>query len=171
MMMACCNLSAQSMKVVVSGEGEVLGRLVKTNTTTYSVCVQDDYDVPKAGNHVEVFSAEKGQGIASGALDAVIQPVADIAVVGEKALEFFDHPVVGAFQIHLGEDGLLVPALPIQQDGICGPKTWAALQAAVDKIGQAPAEDDRYTVTITGLTKEQAEEVCKAWKNATVKKE
>ena len=63
MMMACCNLSAQSMKVVVSGEGEVLGRLVKTNTTTYSVCVQDDYDVPKAGNHVEVFSAEKGQGI------------------------------------------------------------------------------------------------------------
>ena len=63
MMMACCNLSAQSMKVVVSGEGEVLGRLVKTNATTYSVCVQDDYDVPKAGNHVEVFSAEKGQGI------------------------------------------------------------------------------------------------------------
>lgn len=63
MMMACCNLSAQSMKVVVSGEGEVLGRWVKTNATTYSVCVQDDYDVPKAGNHVEVFSAEKGQGI------------------------------------------------------------------------------------------------------------
>ena len=63
LMMACCNLSAQSMKVVVSGEGEVLGRLVKTNATTYSVCVQDDYDVPKAGNHVEVFSAEKGQGI------------------------------------------------------------------------------------------------------------
>ena len=63
MMMACCNLSAQSMKVVVSGEGEVLGRLVKTNATTYSVCVQDDYDVPKAGTHVEVFSAEKGQGI------------------------------------------------------------------------------------------------------------
>ncbi len=63
MMMACCYLSAQSMKVVVSGEGEVLGRLVKTNATTYSVCVQDDYDVPKAGNHVEVFSAEKGQGI------------------------------------------------------------------------------------------------------------
>ena len=63
LMMACCYLSAQSMKVVVSGEGEVLGRLVKTNATTYSVCVQDDYDVPKAGNHVEVFSAEKGQGI------------------------------------------------------------------------------------------------------------
>ena len=59
----------------------------------------------------------------------------------------------------------------LAQDGICGPKTWAALQAAVDKIGQAPAEDDRYTVTITGLTKEQAEELKKAWTSATVKKE
>ena len=71
-MMACSYLSAQSMKVVVNDEGEVLGRLVKTNATTYTICVQDDADVPKAGNHVEVFSAEKGQGIASGALNAVI---------------------------------------------------------------------------------------------------
>lgn len=59
----------------------------------------------------------------------------------------------------------------LAQDGICGPKTWAALQAAVDKIGQAPAEDDRYTVTITGLTKTQAEELSRAWTSATVKKE
>ena len=58
----------------------------------------------------------------------------------------------------------------LTQDGICGPKTWAALQAATEKIGQAPAEE-RYTVTITGLTKEQADEICKAWKNTTVRKE
>ena len=58
----------------------------------------------------------------------------------------------------------------LTQDGICGPKTWAALQDAVDRIGQAPAEE-RYTVTITGLTKEQADEICKAWKSATVRKE
>ena len=58
----------------------------------------------------------------------------------------------------------------LTQDGVCGPKTWAALQEAVDKIGTAPAEE-RYTVTITGLTKGQADEICKAWKNATVKKE
>lgn len=59
----------------------------------------------------------------------------------------------------------------LAQDGICGPKTWTALQAAVDKIRQAPAEDDRYTVTITGLTKTQAEELSRAWTSATVKKE
>lgn len=59
----------------------------------------------------------------------------------------------------------------LAQDGICGPKTWAALQAATEKIGQAPAEDDRYTVTITGLTKTQAEELSRAWTSATVKKE
>ena len=40
-----------------------MGRLVKVNAKTYTVSVQDDYDVPKAGNHVEVFSAAKGQGI------------------------------------------------------------------------------------------------------------
>lgn len=58
----------------------------------------------------------------------------------------------------------------LMQDGICGPKTWAALQEAVDKIGQAPAEE-RYTVTISGLTKAQAEELSRAWTSATVKKE
>lgn len=58
----------------------------------------------------------------------------------------------------------------LSQDGICGPKTWAALQEAVNKIGTMPAEE-RYTVTVTGLTKEQADEICKAWKNATVRKE
>ena len=63
LIMACCSMNAQSMKVVVDGKGEVVGRYVKTNATTYTVSVQDDYDVPKACNHVEVFSAEKGQGI------------------------------------------------------------------------------------------------------------
>lgn len=58
----------------------------------------------------------------------------------------------------------------LSQDGVCGPKTWTALQEAADKVATKPAEE-RYTVTITGLTKEQAEELCKAWKTATSKKE
>ena len=62
-LLICAGLSAQSMKMVVDSKGGIVGRLVKTNATTYTVSVQDDYDVPKAGNHVEVFSAAKGQGI------------------------------------------------------------------------------------------------------------
>ena len=58
----------------------------------------------------------------------------------------------------------------LTQDGVCGPKTWAALEEAVGSLEQKPAED-RYTVTIPNLTKAQAEEVCKAWKEATYKKE
>ena len=54
---------AQSMKVVIDSKGEELGRLVRTNSTTYTVSLQDDYDVPKAGNHVVTYSADKGQGI------------------------------------------------------------------------------------------------------------
>ena len=58
----------------------------------------------------------------------------------------------------------------LTQDGICGPATWKALQQAADKIGTKPAEE-HYTVTITGLTKDQAEGLCKTWKTATSRKE
>ena len=57
----------------------------------------------------------------------------------------------------------------LKQDGICGPKTWEALQEAVEKLNTKPEE--HYTVTITGLTKDQAEGLCKTWKTATSKKE
>ena len=62
-MLCCMMVSAQSMKMVVDSKGEVVGRHVRTNATTYTVSVQDDYDVPKTGNRVVTFSAEKGQGI------------------------------------------------------------------------------------------------------------
>ena len=54
---------AQSMKMVVDKKGEVVGRYVSTNANTYTVSVQDDYEVPKWGNRVVTFSAVKGQGI------------------------------------------------------------------------------------------------------------
>ena len=60
----CCSImSAQSMKMVVDNKGNVVGRYVKTNATTYTVDVQDTYDVPKAGNRVVTYSAAAGQGI------------------------------------------------------------------------------------------------------------
>lgn len=62
-LLMCAGLSAQSMKMVVDNKGEVVGRLVKINATTYTVSVQDDYDVPKQGNKVVTFRADKGQGI------------------------------------------------------------------------------------------------------------
>lgn len=56
----------------------------------------------------------------------------------------------------------------LTQDGICGPKTWAALQAAEKKLEGRTAEES-WTVTIPNLTREQAEELCQKWKQATLK--
>ena len=62
-LLCCTIIQAQSMKMVVSDNGEVVGRYVRTNADTYTVDVQDSYDVPKAGNRVVTFSAAAGQGI------------------------------------------------------------------------------------------------------------
>lgn len=51
------------MKMVVDTGGNVVGRYVRTNANTYTVEVQDTYDVPKAGKKVVTFSAANGQGI------------------------------------------------------------------------------------------------------------
>lgn len=56
-------MNAQSMKMVVDSRGNVVGRYVRTNKTTYTVDVQDSYNVPKKGNRVVTFSAAKGQGV------------------------------------------------------------------------------------------------------------
>lgn len=59
----CSLAGAQSMKMVVDSKGEVVGRYVKTNANSYSIFIQDDFDVPKAGHKVVTFSAENGQGV------------------------------------------------------------------------------------------------------------
>lgn len=51
-------------------------------------------------------------------------------------------------------------------DGICGPRTWEKLLA--EEPG--PAEE-RYTVTIPNLTKEEAEGLCRQWTGAEKRKE
>ena len=55
--------SVDTMQMVVDNRGNVVGRYVRTNGTTYTVSVQDDYDVPKAGNRIVTFRAKNGQGI------------------------------------------------------------------------------------------------------------
>ena len=55
--------SVDSMKMVLDNRGNVVGRYIRTNDKTYTVSVQDDYDVPKSGNKVVTFSAKNGQGI------------------------------------------------------------------------------------------------------------
>lgn len=55
-LMMCAGLSAQSMKMVVDSKGEVVGRLVRTNATTYTVSTQEDVDVPKAGFFFSVYT-------------------------------------------------------------------------------------------------------------------
>lgn len=60
--MAVAVANAQSMKMVVDAKGEVVGRYVKTNATTYTIGVQDDVEIPMEGHSVVTYSAENGQG-------------------------------------------------------------------------------------------------------------
>ena len=50
-------------------------------------------------------------------------------------------------------------------DGVVGPKTWKQL---MQYEGDEP---ETYTVTIKELTKEQADEICREWSGANMKKE
>lgn len=58
----------------------------------------------------------------------------------------------------------------LDADGVTGPKTWEALQKAVESLETKPA-DEKYTVTIKGLEKESAEELAKKYPGAEMRKE
>ena len=47
----------------------------------------------------------------------------------------------------------------LSQDGICGPKTWAALIEAVDQLKPQPEPAKTYTLIISGLDRTQAEAI------------
>lgn len=60
----------------------------------------------------------------------------------------------------------------LTEDGICGQKTWAALDAAQPGPEPKPEPaEDRYTVTIPGVSLQHAEKLCKEWSGASMKKE
>lgn len=52
----------------------------------------------------------------------------------------------------------------LEADGIIGPKTWAMLQ-------NTPAKEVTYTVTIPGLSKAEAQEICRKYKGSGMKEE
>lgn len=55
--------SVDNMKMVLDNMGNVVGRYVSTNDNTYTVSAQEDFEVPKVGHKVVVFSAANKQGI------------------------------------------------------------------------------------------------------------
>ena len=55
--------SVDHMKMVIDSHGNVVGRYVRTNQTSYTVSVQDDLEVPKIGHKIVTYSAKNGQGI------------------------------------------------------------------------------------------------------------
>ena len=55
--------SVDKMKMVIDSRGNVAGRYVRTNQTTYTVSVQDNVEVPKLGHKIVEYSARNGQGI------------------------------------------------------------------------------------------------------------
>ncbi|MBQ6204972.1 MAG: SH3 domain-containing protein [Prevotella sp.] len=123
-------MNAQSMKMVVDDKGEVVGRLVKINATTYTVSVQDDYDVPKDGNKVVTFQADKGQGIVypknNGNINVRKSPTVKSAVVA-KIPYFEDLPDAydclgkenGWYKIKIDDKIGYVRADFMEWDGMC----------------------------------------------------
>lgn len=54
---------SQSMKMVVNTSGKIVGRYVRTNADTYTVGVQDIFDVSKSDHKVITVRAKNGQGV------------------------------------------------------------------------------------------------------------
>ena len=65
----------------------------------------------------------------------------------------FGRATMAAVQLFQHDHGLTV-------DGICGPKTWAAIDKALEK---ADEPEVKYTVTISDLTKAKADEIVKKY--------
>lgn len=52
----------------------------------------------------------------------------------------------------------------LEVDGICGPKTWQVLTSA-------PVKETTYTVTIMGLSRAEAQDLCSKYKGSSMKEE
>lgn len=56
----------------------------------------------------------------------------------------------------------------LDQDGVCGPKSWAALQEAMDKLKEKPDPVKTYSVIISGLDMEKAREIAGNYPGARI---
>lgn len=88
--------SAQSCKVVVDARGECVGKLLRTNATTYTITGQDEFDIPKKGHTVVTYSAENGQGVLAmknpGTVNVRSAPTTDAPVIGRLVCYEGDMP-------------------------------------------------------------------------------
>lgn len=58
-LMAAANMAhAQSMKVVVNSDGDIVGRYLSETNDQYTVEVQDDYTVPKTGHNLQQTNSQ-----------------------------------------------------------------------------------------------------------------
>ena len=55
--------SVDHMKMVIDSRGNVVGKYVRTNQTSYTVTAQDEVEVPKLGHKIVEYSARNGQGV------------------------------------------------------------------------------------------------------------
>ena len=55
--------SVDTMQMVVDNHGNLVGRYVQTNQTTYTVSVQDEIEVPRLGHKIVEYKAKNGQGV------------------------------------------------------------------------------------------------------------
>lgn len=56
----------------------------------------------------------------------------------------------------------------LDQDGVCGPKSWAALTEAMDKLKEKPDPVKTYSVIISGLDMEKAQEIAGNYPGARI---
>lgn len=97
LVLVCLPCNAQSMKMVVDNNEEVVGRYVKTNQTTYTVCVQDDVEVPQKEHRIVTFNAKDGQGVVyrnqnkTGKINVRKRPSTDSPIVAQIA----DNSILG----------------------------------------------------------------------------
>ena len=55
--------SPDRMQMVVDNKGDLVGRYVQTNQTTFTVLIQGEKEVPRLGHKIVEYSARNGQGI------------------------------------------------------------------------------------------------------------
>ena len=55
--------SVDTMEMVVDNRGNLIGRYVQTNQTTYTISVQNNVEVPRLGHKIVVYKAKNGQGV------------------------------------------------------------------------------------------------------------